>query len=153
MSSIATALKAEIQRVARKEIRSQIEVTRKATLQHRRDIAELKRQLKALEQTNRALRKAAAAGVEPPSDEDVKPIRFSAKGLHSLRVRLGLSAQELAQLLGVAAQSIYNWEQKKSAPREAQVQAIVAARSLTKKTARARLEEIQAQSVEQTPAE
>jgi DNA-binding transcriptional regulator YiaG len=58
-----------------------------------------------------------------------------------LRKRLDLSAAELAQLLGVSMQSVYNWEHKKSAPRKEQVAAIVALRSIGKREARRRLEE------------
>lgn len=66
--------------------------------------------------------------------------RFVAKGLKSLRTRLGLSAAELASLLGVTGQSVYNWEQKKSTPRAAQLSQLAQLRSLGKKAVRAQLE-------------
>lgn len=69
-----------------------------------------------------------------------KPIRFVAKGLRSMRQKLGLSAAELASLIGVSEQSVYNWEQKKATPRREQVAAIVGLRGIGKKEARARLE-------------
>jgi transcriptional regulator with XRE-family HTH domain len=69
-----------------------------------------------------------------------KPIRFVAKGLVSLRRRLGLSAAELARLLGVSTQSIYHWEHKKTTPRKAQVAAIVALRSIGRTEAQERLQ-------------
>jgi transcriptional regulator with XRE-family HTH domain len=62
------------------------------------------------------------------------------KGLVSLRKRLGLSAADLARLLGVSMQSIYNWEHKKASPRKEQVAAIAALRSIGRKEALRRLD-------------
>jgi transcriptional regulator with XRE-family HTH domain len=55
-------------------------------------------------------------------------------------MRLGLSAADLARLLGVSMQSVYNWEHKKATPRKEQVAAIAALRSVGKKEARQRLD-------------
>jgi len=65
--------------------------------------------------------------------------RFVAKGLRSQRARLGLSADEYAKLVGVSAQSIYNWEHGHATPRPAQVAAIARLRSIGKREARAQL--------------
>lgn len=147
MTPFASALKSEIQRVARREIRSQLAATRKATTQHRRDIALLKRQIKLLERKNRSLAKAvpparakAGAAGTPAADDTRRPPRFTAKGLQSLRARLDLSAPEMGRLLGVSGQSIYNWEQQKATPRAAQVAAIAALRSRGKRAVRAELD-------------
>jgi DNA-binding transcriptional regulator YiaG len=146
MSSFTAALRSEMQRVARKEIRAHLEVTRKATTQHRRDIAMLKRQIRALEQKNRALArtvpktKPAAADDGAASGESRRGLRFSAKGLQSLRARLELSAVDMGRLLGVSGQSIYNWEQQKTVPRAAQVAAIAALRSRGKREVRVELD-------------
>jgi transcriptional regulator with XRE-family HTH domain len=53
---------------------------------------------------------------------------------------LGLSAVDLARLLGVSMQSVYNWEHKKATPRKEQVAAIAALRSIGKKEAHQRLD-------------
>ena len=44
MTNLATALKEEIRRLARKEIRAETLQTKRSSAQHRRDIAALKRQ-------------------------------------------------------------------------------------------------------------
>jgi DNA-binding transcriptional regulator YiaG len=143
MSDIATALKQEVQRIARKEIRLQTESMRKASALHRREIAALKRQVKALEQTGRALKKAARA--RPDTADPVEGAgqatspRWSAKRFQAHRSRLGLSAQAMGRLLGVTGQSIYNWEQMKTTPRPEQLQAIAGLRSLSKRRAQAAL--------------
>lgn len=49
MSELATALKEEIRRLARKEIRAQTTSTKQAVAQYRREIATLKRQLREQE--------------------------------------------------------------------------------------------------------
>jgi DNA-binding transcriptional regulator YiaG len=141
MPDIVTALKAEIQRIARKEIRAQTESIRKASVLHRREIAALKRQVKALEQANTALRKTAATKGKASTPEAPARLRFSAKGLKSHRERLGLSADSLGKLLGVSGQSIYNWEQQKTVPRAEQLKAMAALRSLSRKEAQAALTE------------
>jgi DNA-binding transcriptional regulator YiaG len=85
------------------------------------------------------LTKTAFTQEAPNATTDEKQTRFVAKGLVSLRKRLGLSAADLARLLGVSTQSVYNWEHKKASPRKVQVTAIAALRSVSKKEAHERL--------------
>jgi hypothetical protein len=49
MPNIGTVLREEISRLSRRESRSQVDATKKATAQHRRDIAALKRQVAQLQ--------------------------------------------------------------------------------------------------------
>ena len=116
---------------------------------HRSEIAALKRRLLALEQQLRQLgksraRPAAAAADAESGAPDAR--RFSAKGFASQRRRLGLSAPEFGLLLGVSAQSIYNWEEGKVRPRGAHLPAIAALRNLGKKQATAHLAALKTQS-------
>lgn len=141
MPNIATAFKDEISRVCRKEMRKQLEPLRKASAAYRKEIAALKRKLQESERRFGALAKRGAkAKTESTEALPEKQTRFVAKGLKSLRTRLGLSAAELASLLGVTGQSVYNWEQKKSTPRAAQLTQLAQLRSLGKKAVRAQLE-------------
>ena len=103
MSNIGTVLREEISRLSRKEVRSQVDPTKKVTAQHRHDIAALKRQMTQLErQVTLLSRKSLGArpGISP--DSAAKPMRFSAKGLQSQRSRLGLSAATSASYWGSA---------------------------------------------------
>ena len=141
MPNIATVLKSEIARVARKEIRLQSAALKKATTTYRSEIAALKRRAQALEQQIRVLSKqgaraAPAAATEPAT---TKGMRFSAKGLMSQRKRLGLSAREISLLLGTSAQTIYNWEQGSARPRARHMQAIAALKTLGRKAAAAHI--------------
>ena len=143
MSNIATLLKAEISRISRREIRSQVQPLRKASAAYRREIAALKREVQNLRRQTSLLAKRTAKPVEATAaNASTPPLRFVAKGLRSLRKRLGLSAPDLARLLGVSDQSIYNWELKKTVPRTEQLIAIATVRSLGRREALARLEAI-----------
>jgi len=66
-------------------------------------------------------------------------MRFVAKGLRSMRARLGVSMKDLAKLVGVSEQSVYNWEHKRAVPREPQLARIAALRGKGKRDAQALL--------------
>jgi DNA-binding transcriptional regulator YiaG len=59
--------------------------------------------------------------------------------LASHRQRLELSSNEFGLILGVAGQSVLNWESGKTKPRAAQMHAIAAFRTMGKREAQARL--------------
>ena len=130
MANIASALKEEIVRLARQEIRIETEGLKKAAITSRAEIVALKRRVAELEKSVARLNKQAAAGKEAKAA--AKPptrVRFSAKGLAALRQRLGLTAAEAGALLGVSGQTIYNWEAEKAQPRAQQLAAFAALRA------------------------
>ena len=144
MPNLATLLKNEISRVARKEQRGDSLALKKSVSSHRSEIAALKRRILALEQALRRLDKASAKASSPALADDAAPARstrFSAKGLTAQRRRLGLSAAELGLLLGTSAQSVYNWEAGEIRPRARHLVAIAALRTLGKKEAAALIAE------------
>ena len=57
-------------------------------------------------------------------------------------MRLGLSAADYGSLVGVSAQSIYNWEQGHASPRPAQLKVIAALRGVGKREAQERLKQL-----------
>ena len=145
MANIASVLKDEIARVARKEVRGETRRLKKASGQYRSDIAALKREVAALRQQLGRLGKVQ--GKKPQLivvDEPKNSPRFSAKGFATQRQRLGLSANALATLLGVSGQSVYKWENGKTRPRASQLPAIAALRTMGKKEAAVRLAELAA---------
>ncbi len=143
MSNIGTVLREEIARLARKEVRSQVDPAKKAAAQHRRAIAALKRQVASLErQVTLLLRKSASYRPEVSLEATAKPIRFSAKRLQSQRSRLGLSAIDFGRLLGVSAQTIYNWEHEVARPRSEQLGRLAALRGIGKREAGERLKQL-----------
>jgi DNA-binding transcriptional regulator YiaG len=140
MPNIANVLKAEIARLARKEVRQAMGSLQKAAAQYRRDIAELKRQVTGL-QRRVAVLEGACLDAPPsvPRARKAERVRFSPRSLQAQRRRLGLSAAEYARLAGVSTPSIYSWERGKTRPRQEQLLTLAALRGIGKKEARARL--------------
>lgn len=134
MSNFATLLKDEILRLARKETRSETEKLRKATIQYRSEIAALKKRTASLEQQlSRLERSEGRSSQISENQEGAVNSRFTAKGFKSLRKRLGLTAAETGQLLGVSVPTIYNWETGNASPREKQFAKIVMLRGMGKR--------------------
>lgn len=146
MPNIAVVLKAEIARLTRKELRGESGGLKKASSQHRRDIAALKRQVTKLERQVALLEKQVLKKAPQSSQGDATTgVRFTAKGLQSQLKRLGLTATDFAKLVGVTPQSIYNWSRGNSRPRKEQIAAIAALRGIGKKEAKARLRQLVAE--------
>lgn len=144
MSTLTTALKAEITRGAKREVNKAIAPLRKVNAAHRRDIAALKREVTQLRRelnvAEKALAKAAPSVSTEPEGSTPKRARVTTKGIRSARARLGLSADDFATLAGVSGQTIYLWEADKTTPRPAQVEALVKLRTMGKKEAAKLLE-------------
>ena len=144
MPNVASLLKQEMARVARKEVRRETAAIKKAFAGYRSEIASLKRRVAETERQLRAgARSASSTAATAANDESIpEGIRFSAKGLAGHRKRLGLSAGELGLLLGVSAQTIYNWERGKARPHRKVLPTLVALRTVGKRETMAHLEEV-----------
>ena len=141
MSKIASVLKQEITRLARKEISAETSTIRKAGAQYRRDIADLKRRVGSLEKQIAYLERQERKRTKTaPPEETADGRRFSPRGLKTHRTKLGLSAAEYAVLVGSSAQTIYNWEQGRSRPQGKRLASLVAVRGLGKREAWKRLD-------------
>lgn len=149
MSQFSILLKKEIGRIAKKEVRAEVTPAKKSGSQARTEITALKKRVAKLEalvkrlgnNTGRSSRVAA-----PTDDADSPKLRFRSGGFATLRKKLKLSAHEMAQLLGVSAQSVYHWETGKSKPQARQLAAIASVRKLGKKEVMARLSASPAQA-------
>jgi len=121
-------------------MRKELEGLRKASAQYRSDIVGLKRRVTELEkQLSRVTKKAPGTTTAKTTDGSSTNIRFRAKGLATHRQRLGLSAAEAGVILGVSAQTVYNWEAEKSRPRQSQLAAIAAFRKMGKRQVKGEL--------------
>ncbi len=147
MTNIATLLKSEIARLARKEARAEAEALKKALAAQRTEITALKKRVHTMEVALKKLArppreglsgaatKVAEDGAKAPSSG----LRFSAKGLASNRKRLGLSAADFASLVGTTEQSIYAWEAGRAQPRAKYLPAIAGLRGVGKREVALRL--------------
>lgn len=153
MPNLATVLRDEIRRLARKEVKALTSNTRRAVAGYRREIARLKRllgdqhrKLSLLEQLEK--KRLAQGEGSLPSQEQTNA-RFSRRSVRAQRKRLKLSAEQFARLLGVSPLTVYNWEHGKARPRAAGFKALVALRAIGRREALRRLELLDASSGKQ----
>ena len=140
MPNIAKALKEEILRLARKEAKAATAGLRKDNADLKRTTADQRRRIAKLERHNRRLvieanrRRKEAVQV---TDDEVESARITAKMIRAVRAKLGLSQAQLARLLGVNSQTVYQWEHKEGrlSFRGNAKAAIVAVRKLDRKEA------------------
>ena len=145
MPNLASVIKEEIRRLAKKEARAQIRSLKTASTQHRKDIAALKRRVNEQEGTIARLQKQAATGkAAAASIENGPSVRFSPGWVANHREKLGLSAADYAALVGVSPITIYSWEKGRSRPKQKQLQAWGAVKKLGKREAWKKLDEMEA---------
>ena len=106
--SVMKELQSEITRLARKEIKKELEPVKRVNAAQRGLIANLRRDVSDLQKE--AARLQRAADKAPVVVDDAKGFWISGKGVVSLRKRLGITQAELATLADVSAQSIIRWE-------------------------------------------
>ena len=143
MPNIAAVLKQQITRVARREIRGLTKSLHKASVQFRRDIAELKRRNSRAQAEIARLERLNRGALAPKMTEaDTADVRFTVRSVKSQRKRLGISAADYGKLIGVTPHTVYKWEHGASKPRRTQLAGLAALRSLGKKEAKKRLEQL-----------
>ena len=134
-------------RMARKELKPELQGMRKALTHHRSEIAALKREVKALASLLKASQRKvkteevpkekgkAAAGKQPRSRS------FGPQALLDKRASLGLTQKEMATLLDASSLSVYKWESGQVQPRAAQLVRIAEVLRMGKREALAKLTE------------
>ena len=112
MSNVMKELKAEISRLARKEINKSLAPVKKVTASQRSLIAGLRRQVYALQKELNGLKKVVPALERAVPAEAASAGRFwiTGKGVKALRKRLGLTQAEMGRLAGVSGPAVVNWE-------------------------------------------
>ncbi len=117
MSTLAQTIKNEIRRISRREIGLALSNFRRDHIALKKRLAEQKSRISKLEKENKDLsKKLAAVGQGQPSEAGSEPqaeqVAIYARGIKSLRRRLGLSQVNLGKLVGMNAISIAHWEKK-----------------------------------------
>lgn len=143
--SLINALKSEIARVARKELKEELLSLRKAATLHRSEIAALKRQVKALTSSVKGLLIATRAQkpAAVPAEETLSRFRFSAERFKAWRQKMNITQAETALLLGSSAVSVFKWEDD-THPRNAQLTRIAEVMKLGKRELMRRLQDVKA---------
>lgn len=106
--SVMKELQSEITRLARKELKKELEPVKRVNASQRSLIANLRRDVTELQREVARLQRATEKA--PVEIDETKGFWISGKGVASLRKRLGLTQAELAVLADVSTQSIVKWE-------------------------------------------
>jgi DNA-binding transcriptional regulator YiaG len=139
MTSIARLLRETVERAAKKQARAETEALRKTSVRHRKTIADLSIRLKEMERQLASIRRQISSSPAGAGGDESENLRFSAKGLQSLRKKLALSKTECGRLIGVSGRMIGKWENGLARPTGKQVGSIAAIRHVGKREARMRL--------------
>ena len=142
MGKIEATIKSEIQRLAKKEIRSTF-------LPMKREMRSLRLKLSMVAKNIKAFDRLAKEKILPlagekkleSSPEEVKTARLTAPRIRRLRLKLGLSQRELASLIGASMGAVVMWEKGKFRPKADKKGALIALRRLGKRQVRKMLAE------------
>ncbi|MGA2619334.1 MAG: helix-turn-helix domain-containing protein [Thermoguttaceae bacterium] len=147
MPNIATVLRDEICRLAKREIKSNTFSTKQAVVQYRHVLARLKRDVQAQAKEIAFLKAQERKRLGQPEahdDKKLEGVRYSARSVRAQRKRLKLSIEAYASLVGVSPLTIHNWESGKGRPKKQRLAALVAIRGIRRREALARLEALTA---------
>ena len=141
MSTVQNALKQEIIRLARREIKQQVMPIVSGIKKLKATTATLKAEIEALQKA----KTVAPVGSAPViSDDEVKTARFSGALIKRLRTRHGLSRNEFGKLIGVTGFAVIAWETNECKPKADRRKAIIALRKMGKRQVAKMLKEGQA---------
>ena len=137
MPNVASVLKQEITRLAKKQVREHIGPLKKSNADLKRAIAALKRENKELQRRLAGIEKRTTrqSASTPAESSTARQIRFSPGWVAKDRARLELSRKDYAALVGVSPLTIFNWEKGKSRPQRAQLEKWSRVRALGKREA------------------
>lgn len=147
MSKIDQAIKSEIIRLTKKQLRATCLPLAREVRQLKRTVAELRRTVAPLKVLGNEIeaQKAAEVAKLDASPDEVKGSRISGRLIKSLRSKLGVTQGELAMLVGVTDGAVGFWEQG-TRPGDRSKAALVALRKLGKREVRKLLEKKKAEA-------
>lgn len=138
MGKVEAIIKAEIVRLARKELRQNTRPLGREVRSLKSTVSQLRKTVSGLQRF--AAQQAKEMGSEKveleATPEEMKGSRFSPRLIRSLRKRLGVTQKELAALAKVTVGAIYQWEKGIFEPRGDKKRILVALRRLGRREAR-----------------
>ena len=117
MSDIKKILSDEMRRLARKEIKAEVEPLVKKILELRKTVSALSKELKASKVA--AVKRVPVATPDMP-DVQIKRVsktKLDASAIRRIRERLGVSQMVFGKLIGASLLSVSHWELGNSVPR------------------------------------
>jgi DNA-binding transcriptional regulator YiaG len=135
MGKIESMIKAEIQRLARREIRSTFFPLKREVWAMRLKLSNLFKGFRALDRMakEQLVQKASEQFKLEAPPEEIKVARLSPARIRALRMKKGLSQRKLAMLLGVSLGTVLLWEKGKFKPKGDKKGALIALRKMRKR--------------------
>ena len=141
MGKLESTIKSEIQRLAKREIRSTFIPLRREVRAMRLKLSGLSRGILSLNRLTKELHLEEAKPKLEATPEEVKASRLTPDRIRGLRKKLGISMRELGVLTGSSLSAVLSWEKGKFKPRGDKKAALVALRKLRKRDVRKLLAE------------
>ena len=143
MGKIESMIKSEIQRLARREIRSTFRPLKREVRSMRLKLSGLMKGFGTLNRiTKEQVQRASEQFKLESSPEEIKIARFSPARIRALRLKKGLSQKQLGMLIGVSMGTVVLWEKGKISPKAERKGALIALRKLKKREIRRVLAEM-----------
>lgn len=128
MNTFSNAFRAEVVRMARKELKPELQGMRKAITGHRSEIAALKREVKSLTSQLKSAQRQPKVGGGAASDQPKVSKRaaredfvFAPEMLTQMRNALSATQLQMAALLAVSPLTYSRWEKGQAQPRTKQL--------------------------------
>ena len=147
MGKLESTIKSEIQRLAKREIRTTFVPLRREVRAMRLRLSGLSRGITSLTMMTKELRLEEVKPKLEATSEEVKASRLTPERIAGLRKKLGISQRELGLLVGATIGAVASWEKGKFKPQGDKKAALVALRKLRKRDVRKMLTEKAGSSV------
>jgi DNA-binding transcriptional regulator YiaG len=143
MGKVESTIKAEIMRLAKREVKGSFFPLRREVYSLRLKLSGLIKSFMAMErQAKEVLQEQAKKKMElQASPEEVKVSRLTPQRIRLMRNKIGISQKDLGTLLGVSIGAVGMWEKGKFAPSAKKKPALIALRKLGKREVRKLLAE------------
>ena len=133
MGKLESTIKSEIQRLAKREIRSTFIPLRREVRTMRLKLSSLSKGIGSLNRMAKELHLEEAKPKLEATPEEVKASRLSPDRIRGLRKKLGISMREMGVLTGSSLSAILSWEKGKFKPKGEKKAALVALRKVRKR--------------------
>jgi len=137
VTSIANVIREEIGRMVSRDLKSAGIAKELKSLNTK--LNRIEKRIDALE-AGRVKAAPRSAGRAPAKKVDGRTLRFSSGSLKRLRDKLGITQGELAKLLGVSGNAVWQWEAGRARPRAKSIRDLKELRGLGKREIRRRIE-------------
>jgi DNA-binding transcriptional regulator YiaG len=142
MGKLESIIKSEIQRLAKREVRSTFRPLRKEVWRMKLKLSNLLKNFTILDRLAKEASKSKSTERKlEASPEEVKASRLTPERISNLRKKLGISQRELGVLVGATIGAVLSWEKGKFKPRGDKKAALVALKKIRKRDVRKMLAE------------